>query len=193
MSWIKITVSFIFWGFCLQATSAQEVKDVFGSIRLSAGPETSLYAAHVDSWKAGYGGRLVAATPFYVGDVELGISIVPWNAKDASVPNFMSALIFAGWSISSSPKNAVKAATGVRFGNYFMAFDSQEVSGERNESEFVVSPFIGLRRTFFRKIEGFIEVNASKVFTVPRIDFVQVSAGLSVTVGAPGWLRGILK
>ncbi len=168
-------------------------KRAFETIRIAVGPAASLHAVHLDSWTADYGGAVKASTPFYFGEIELGMSILPWKSNDPVLPDFMSALIFGGWFVSTAPEKVLKASAGVRMGNYFMAFDSPQVSGERNESEFAISSFLGIRSTFWRGLEGFAEINAVRVLTTPRLDMVSVSTGVSITFDTPDWLEGILK
>lgn len=176
-----------------ETQEAQETRETFETIRFGVGGLTAFHAVHLDSWTSDYGGSVSASTPFYVGEIQLGIAAQPWRSNDPNLPDFISALVFAGWLVSTTPKNAVKASAGVRVGNYFMAFDSPQISGERNESEFAVTPFLNVRRTFINNIEGFVEVSASRVFTSPRLDMATVSTGLMISFDSPGWLKSILK
>ncbi|MDA1029427.1 MAG: hypothetical protein O3B41_10300 [Bacteroidetes bacterium] len=172
---------------------AQDTDEAFETIRFGIGGLTAFHSVHLDSWTSGYGGSVSASTPFYFGEIQLGMAAQPWRSNDPNLPDFISALVFAGWFVSTTPENAVKASAGVRLGNYFMAFDSPQISGERNESEFAVTPFLNVRRTFFKKIEGFVEVSASRVFTSSRLEMASVSTGLMITFDSPVWLTSILK
>lgn len=172
---------------------AQETRKAFETIRFGMGGLTAFHAVHLDSWTSDYGGSVSASTPFYVGEIQLGVAAHPWRSNDPNLPDFISALVFGGWFVSTTPKNAVKASAGVRIGNYFMAFDSPQISGERNESEFAATPFLSVRRTFIKNIEGFVEVSVSRVFTSPRPEMASVSTGLMVSFDSPRWLTSILK
>ncbi len=74
-----------------------------------------------------------------------------------------------------------------------MSFSSNQVAGERNESELAVAVFSQIRRTFFRQLEGFAELRVTRVYTRPKLDFVEAKIGLSITVKAPNWLRTIAQ
>jgi len=175
------------------APNVVHAQDPFETIRISAGAGIPTYTNNFTSWTSPFGVGLVADTPFFVGELELGLHVAQWDSGFSNVPNFNSALIFGGWAVSSSPLRAIQLSSGLRIGNYFMAFDSQQVSGERNESEFALSPFVRIRTSLLGRLEGFVEAQATRVFTDPRLDFVQVSTGLSLTFDAPDWLKEMLE
>jgi len=101
--------------------------------------------------------------------------------------------MFIQGAVSSPSHYPVKLSAGLSAGNYFMSFSSNQVAGERNESELAVAVFSQIRRTFFRQLEGFAELRVTRVYTRPKLDFVEAKIGLSVTVKAPNSLRTIAQ
>lgn len=165
----------------------------FQTIRMGAMGTLPVATRNLSAWTASMGPSISLTTPFFVGEVGLAFSYLTWETTEQTTPDFSSTLIMADWSVFSSPENHVKLGAGVRFGNFFMAFDNNQLSGERNESEIIISPFVQIRRTLFRDLEVFGELNISRVFTQPYVDLVQASAGFAYSISAPSWLKEVLQ
>lgn len=165
----------------------------YATIQFMGGLQSVPVSRGVDFWSPSSGAGVTVATPFYAGDLELGFTLLPWTASAPGLPDFYSGFFFGGWSFSSGPGNAVRATAGIHLGNFFMAFDSQQIQGERNESEFAVSPFVRLRRSVLFGVEGFVEVGAIHVYTAPQMDLLKFSFGLTFEIEAPAWFREVLQ
>ena len=177
------------------SVSGQDSLDTapFSSVRLAIGGHSAPVVRGLDHWTPGYGVTTRVATPFHWGDLEASASWLPWSADREALPDFYAVQISGAWSISSTPKNAVRSTAGIAFSNYFMVFDSEQVSGERKESEFVLSPFLRIRRRFSGTLQGFLQAEAARVFTNPSFSMIQVSAGLSIKMESPAWVGNILN
>mgnify|MGYP001599563703 FL=1 len=165
----------------------------FSSIRIAMGGHSAPLVHGLNGWTPGYGVRAHGTTPFHWGDLEAAASWLPWSANEAGLPDFYAVQISGAWSVSSSPLNAVRPTSGIALSNYFMVFDSEQVSGERKESEFVFSTFLRLRRQIFGSVQGFIQADAARVFTNPPFSMIQLTAGLSIKMESPAWIGHILR
>ena len=199
-----IVVWFLLLGIGLPFTAGAQSVDSdslksFSHLRVSSGGVATVYAVNLRGWDAKPGVGITIHTPFNIGigstlsDVGLGVSVNQWDSTRESLPNFRSVHMFIEWILTSAPTNPVNITGGVRAGNYFMAFDSNQISGERNESELAVSAVVGLRRTLFNRFDVFIESTASRVFTQPNLGLIEVRVGLSLTLNAPDWVRTVLE
>lgn len=192
-------LTLVLCGFCSNLAFGQAIpqdqadKKPFETIRIGGFASTPLSTRNLDAWTSTYGPGLRVATPFFVGELGLMFAMIDWTSLEENVPDFSSTLIMADWSVFSSSQNKVKLGAGLRFGNFFMSFKSLQLAGERNESEVMLSPFVKARRTVLKQVEVFGELSAARVFTQPYVDLLQVSAGLSVTIGAPSWLKEVLR
>ena len=169
------------------------------TIRFSVGPGSILTSRNVEGWTADPGVGFAIQAPVLLsmrsleGEVGVGAFAVPWTTTNPSRPDFLSIHMFIQGAVSSPSHYPVKLSAGLSAGNYFMSFSSNQVAGERNESELAVAVFSQIRRTFFRQLEGFAELRVTRVYTRPKLDFVEAKIGLSITVKAPNWLRTIAQ
>ena len=166
---------------------------VFSRIRMFAGGMITPASLDTDPWTPEVGVSVWMSTPFYVGDLELGAGYSSWTAVGDILPDYSAVEIVAGWSVSTSPENAVKLSSGVTIGNYFMVFDSEQISGERKESELIIMPFFRARRTLLGSLEGFIQVQVAGIYTNPTMTLIQTWAGLSMSMESPAWLGRIFR
>jgi len=182
----------------LYSSTSDSVRS-FDTIRLSVGPGSILTSRNVDGWTPETGAGFVIQTPIVlgstslVGELGIGALAIPWTSKNPSRPDFLSIHMFIQGAVSSPSHHPVKLSTGLSAGNYFMSFSSNQVAGERKESELAVAVFFQIRRTFYRQLEGFAEIRTTRVYTRPKLDFVEAKVGLSITLNAPNWLRTVAE
>jgi len=165
----------------------------FQTIRFAIGPVVIPFQRNVSGWESSPGIGFSAFTPFFRGELLLGVTAIRWETTEIERPDFLALHLFGGWSLSTPERFPVKIASGFKVGNYFMAFDSNQIAGERNESELAMSLVVSIRRTLYRNLEGFAEGEATRVFTLPKMDLVGLRVGLSLKVGAPAWLKTVAR
>lgn len=172
-------------------SSAQEP---FSRVSVSAGGAQNVNRnVFHDYWEPGYGGELVVATPFYLGEAELGVALHRYDVVDPAVPAFDAVLTFLGWGIDLSPVNVISWFNGLRVGNYRMAFDEETFQGVRNESELTLGLQSRIDLHVNRAVGFYVAGRFLRTYTSPRFDTAYVSGGLTLSFDAPGWLRTILR
>jgi hypothetical protein len=144
-------------------------------------------------WSPGPALGIGLALPFYLGNAELGVQLARPSARRASLPNFRSLFIYAGWSGTRELGRRLRAEAGVRAGMVGLSFDVDTLPEFRqHESEPAVTARGALR--WRPRDPWFTEAAVAwhTVFTEPRIEQIFVSAGVGRRFRTPTWLRDFL-
>lgn len=146
------------------------------------------------AWNQRGGARVSGATPFGWGVLEAGILGLSFGATRPDLPDWTAFFVHAGWRATWHAHPRVNLGAGLRAGNLLMLFDDANlVAGQRRESEFSVEPHARADIHLGRRTGLFVEGGLLRAFTAPRMDFVQASAGLVVTVRMPTWLKTAIE
>ena len=166
----------------------------FSWVDFSASALLPVAAGGLEGWTANRAAGLDVQTPFYRGRVSLGVNAQSWLANDRSgLPDFVGLFLYAGWRGGSPADEPVRISGGIRLGNYFMAFDSDEEAGNRNESELAIAPEIEFRIRLSERFDVYASSSTMRVFTEPRQTILDVGIGLSFRFAAPPELRTVLE
>jgi hypothetical protein len=144
-------------------------------------------------WSPGPALGIGLALPFYLGNAELGVQLARPSARQASLPDFRSLFIYAGWSGAQELGRGLRAEAGVRAGVVRLRFDVDPLPEFRqHESEPAVAARGALRWT--PRDPWFTEAAATwhSVFTKPRMQQIFLSAGVGRRFRTPTWLRDFL-
>lgn len=145
-------------------------------------------------WNPEPGLELGAESPFYAGEIELGIQIMPFAAREpANQPDYLSWFLYAGWGVEARVLGH-GWYNGFRLGSYGMHFDTDDViPSQRAEQELAA----GLISRWRVPIGAGWSFDASAryrlVFTRRRIEHLFVAVGLGKRWAMPGWLREFLQ
>lgn len=151
----------------------------------------------------GYGGWtpspapfISAEAPFFRGRAEVRVGGRFWSADSADsadLPSFTALFASAGWAPVVRLGRRLMVLPGVRAGNQLMSFQTDQVSGQRIESEFAVEPFVRTNIRASERLAFVLEAAALRVFTSPRLDDVALRAGVSWRVDTSSGLRDFLR
>lgn len=158
-----------------------------------SGTGTVADAPFAEFWGAGPGAEVWAATPFYLGELRLGMAGSWHEAADDTVPDFAAFYTFAGWGIGVTLPGGARVVPGLRVGIFNMRFDTDDSASVRSEAELTAG--FDLRASVpigphWRLTAGGSVV---RMFTAERIDFRLVQVGVSRTFRTPEWLRAFLR
>ena len=175
------------------SVQAQPTAEPFSTIdvRLSGAAEMSS-SSQLEQWSSDYAGSLLLSTPFYAGNLQTGVRIQPFESASSAQPSFWSGFLFLGWHQRWSTSDWLHVETGARVGNFFMAFDEDDVGGVRNESELATAGVQSIHIEPFDHIGFFVEGSYTKVFTSVRMKFVHLSAGITYRFHTPEWLKAVV-
>lgn len=153
-----------------------------------------------DGWQQNWAAQVTVRTPYFGGFLESGVHGQGWSpvegvtgVRNQPLPWWVSAFAFVGAHAEGRISPRADLAGGLRLGNYFMVFDTDAVLGQRQESEFALAPVVRVQVRLWREWRLVAEGMWIRTFTYNRMDALHVSAGVSVPVGMPIWLRRILE
>ncbi|HYF38918.1 MAG TPA: hypothetical protein VD930_04450 [Gemmatimonadales bacterium] len=144
-------------------------------------------------WSTGPVLGIGLALPFYLGNVELGVQLARPSARQASLPDFRSLFVYAGWSGTRELGRRLRAEAGVRAGIVGLSFHGDNIAeGRERESEPAVTARGALRWT--PRAPWFTEAAVAwhSVFTEPRMEQLFLSAAVGRRFRTPTWLRDFL-
>lgn len=147
-------------------------------------------------WESGRGWEGFIRTPFYLGEMQLGLQRMPFRGQGDNLPDFRNWFYYLQWGADLQLLPGVRGFTGVSVGNSLMRFDANPIyPGEESVSESELTAGIGARLSFHPGKRWSLEVAADyrTIFTRTRIRQGFVGIMLNRTIQTPGWLRKILE
>lgn len=186
------------------AVRAQEAPFSRIGVRV-AGVASAVETRFHDRWETAPGPSGAVWMPFYLGDVEAGIHMHRHDAHPGqaeTLPGFDARYLYLGWSVPVVEAGRLRAAPGVRLGNYAMTFDDVEVEPngstiwigyDLEESEVAAAATLRLDARVTDALHVHLQGIAQRVFTSTRTDFVWLEAGLSYSIRAPRLVREVFE
>jgi len=140
----------------------------------------------------GFGGYF--QTPFYIGDVSVGISHTSFKGLKSKYPDFSSNYIYLSWiGVVDLPLNSSLGA-GIKIGSYLMTFESDTLNSfQENESELAIGPYAIFTMPLFSQFSLNLSGEFITVFTNRSMKFINLSAGISYSFATPNWLRRVFE
>lgn len=151
-------------------------------------------APYTDFWDPGPGVEVRAATPFYVGEVALGVAVSQQRARaGADVPGYLALYPYASWGYAVALPGGVRLTPGLRAGLYAMWFDVDDVSSVRREAELAAGAEVRLSVPVGRGWRVNASGAALRLYTAERIELGVVHLGLSRAFATPRGLGDFLR
>jgi hypothetical protein len=145
-----------------------------------------------DFWRSQTGAGAAINTPFYVGSIGLGATLIPFEARDAQRPNFRALILAVDWGGEIPVPGPVRLRAAARVGDFVMLIENPELWLD-SESELLLggelSVALPVRGGFAVVVGG----SFAHVRTRPSLDMALVTAGLEYATRTPGWLRAFLE
>jgi hypothetical protein len=160
-------------------------------IRVSGARNVNREQLH-DYWRAGTGGGVALTTPFYVGSVGAGATLIPFRTRDSSRPNFKAVLLGLDWGLEIPAPAPVYARAAARIGDFVTLVDNPDLLLDSESELFIggeLSAGVHLRRDLAVTAAG----SFARVHTRPSLDLAILTVGLEYVTRTPGWLRAILE
>jgi len=145
-----------------------------------------------DFWRSGTGGGLAIMTPFYVGSVGVGATLIPFRSLETGRPNFRAVLVGLDWGVDIPIPGAFRARAAARVGDFVMLIENPDLWLDSESELFVggeVSASYALRRDLALTVAG----SFARVHTRPSLDLAILTFGLEYATRTPGWLRAVLE
>ena len=141
-------------------------------------------------WEIDYGGSINLDTPFYFGQVGLGIDYTKFSSKNVVQPDFNSLFISMKFSKKLELFLETKLSAGIKFGTYLMLFDDNNATDfESTESELAIGAQVKYEIPITMSLSVFASTDFTTVFTNKRLKLWDASAGLLYEFDSPEWFR----
>jgi hypothetical protein len=160
-------------------------------IRLSGARNVNHEPLH-DFWRAATGGAVALMTPFYVGSIGVGGTVIPFQTRDGNRPDFRALLLALDWGLEIPAPGPLSLRAAARIGDFVMLIENPNVWLDSESELFVggeLSAGLQLRRHLAVTAAG----SFARVHTRPSLDLALVTVGLEYATRTPGWLRAILE
>jgi hypothetical protein len=178
--------------------SAQSVPDTANvapysqlRIRVSGARNVNHEPLH-DFWRARSGASVVLTTPFYVGSVGVGGTLIPFRARDTGRPNFRALLLGLDWGVGIPVPGPLQARVAARVGDFVMLVENPDLWLD-SESELFVGAELSTALAVWKNVAVSAAGSWARVHTRPSLDLAFVTVGLEYATRTPAWLRAVLE
>ena len=147
-------------------------------------------------WDPKYGAEGFINTPFYFGNIQLGVSYMPFKSRSSNQPDFKSYLFYLQWGYTFNLISNFELSINGLIGIYQMNFDENSTavaSGQLTEREFSAGLSTSLSYTFFNSWRINLNANYIRIFTHTRINLIFIAAGITKSYSSPDWLKDFLR
>ena len=127
-------------------------------------------------------------TPFYWGDIQASIHLLPYFGKEQNYVDFIGIHQNLKWGGKLYFSNRIRWFNGMGIGWYIFYLTDKVVSGQI-ESELSTGFLSQVQYSINKNINLNIEINIDRIFTYKTIDLVHTSMGISYLFKTPDWMR----
>ena len=138
-------------------------------------------------------------TPFYWGDIQASIHVLPYIGKEQNYIDFIGIHQNIKWGKSIHIFEKLRWYNAIGTGYYIFYFSKPLYSSNEifnpgiAESELSTGFLSQLQYSFNNKINLNIETNIDRIFTYKHIDMINVSMGISYLFKTPDWMILLLN
>ncbi|MEX0661434.1 MAG: hypothetical protein WEA58_08400 [Balneolaceae bacterium] len=157
----------------------------------------------LDNWNPTNGATLEARSPYFRGEMEVGVRYVYFFEGQFENSGFRSIFLFIGWSHPFSIADRLTVSPGFRLGNHFMWQDNTreyfaEPAGDpfvfhRNESEFAYEVQLRAAYQFTERTKLQLSTSYNRTAIEIPLSLVYAEIGVSRTFHSPKWLQKLVK
>ena len=131
-------------------------------------------------------------TPFYWGDIQASIHLLPYFGKEQNYMDFIGIHQNLKWGRKLYFSDRIRWFNGMGIGWYIFYLTDKVVAGQI-ESELSTGFLSQLQYSIKKHINLNIEINIDRIFTYKTIDLVHISMGISYLFKTPDWMRLFLE
>ena len=131
-------------------------------------------------------------TPFYWGDIQGSLKVIPFYNKGQSDADFTGIEPSLKWGKQFYLSDKLRWFNGGGIGWYIFYFSDEVVVGQI-ESELSTSYMSQLSYLVHKKISLSFEISKDTIFTYKIIDLIHISIGINYLTKTPDWMKLFLK
>ena len=138
-------------------------------------------------------------TPFYWGDIQASIHVLPYIGKEQNYIDFIGIHQNLKWINPLYLSDKISWFIGGGVGLYIFSFSNENKRfylynwAGVTESELSIGFLSQLQYSFNNKINLNVETNIDRIFTYKHIDMINVSMGISYLFNTPDWMILLLN
>jgi len=196
---LSAKIFLFFLGLCLLQSTACIAQDAFSSVRFSGtGHKQISNTDFARNWSPDSGFGLEISTPYYKGSLEAGFRVFRFDALRFENSGLWSRYAFVGWFYRYAASDQLFLVPGIRGGINFMLHDQDKVYGgeynfKRDESEFAYELLLRLEYDFSPVWGLYASAAFNRTMLNIPIDTLYGSAGITVRLPSPEWIKKVLK
>lgn len=146
-----------------------------------------------DDWRAKTGIQLEVGSNVGIGDLSLAVGHIGYEALTGRPP-FTGTLFSLGWSVPALRAGRARLDVGARLTDMRMDFDDPAlVAGLRTEEEIILNGIARGRVALGQRFTAYADVSYGVLMLSTKTPVLLIGAGFERAVGAPRWLRTILR
>jgi hypothetical protein len=147
-----------------------------------------------DFWNVPFSAEGFLSTNFYAGIAQIGVKFIPLQSLSDKQPSINSFFIYIGWYADYNLTKELSVLAGVKAGSYLMLAEKGTLSTyQQSESELAFGPTAALNYKVLRRLSINITADFFRIYTFNRINFVNISVGMSYSFYTQKWFREILE
>jgi len=131
-------------------------------------------------------------TPFYWGDIQASIHLLPYFGKEQNYMDFIGIHQNLKWGRKLYFSDRIRWFNGIGIGWYIFYLTDKVVAGQI-ESELSTGFLSQVQYSINKNINLNIEINIDRIFTYKHIDMINVSMGISYLFKTPDWMILLLN
>jgi len=143
-------------------------------------------------WNPGKGYEGCLSTPFYFGDVHVGIQLFSYSSRTRALPGFESIFIYSGWGKSWMLPSRLTWFNGISVGSNIFIFENIEGYG-KHESELSTGIVSRLHYPVSNRCNLTLAASYRTIFTYKPINLAFLSLGTTYSITTPKWLKVFLE
>ena len=131
-------------------------------------------------------------TPFYWGEIQASLQVLPFSNKEQSYADFTGIHPNLKWGKQLYLSDRLRLFNGGGIGWYMFYFSDKIVIGQI-ESELSTSYISKLSYLVHKKISLSFDISKVTIFTYKNIDLIHISIGINYLTKSPGWMKLFLR
>jgi len=149
-----------------------------------------------DYWDPGNSYEAYLRTPIQFGNVQAGLSYIPFKSRNTEQPDFKGTFIYLQWNKEIFSASDFEFNAGIKFGLFRMVFDKTELyygEDEIQEHEIFAGLAASVNYKIMQNVGLSLSANYNSILTHKKINLFFVGAGFYYTFDTPLWLKDFLK
>jgi len=179
----------------ISSLSAQNLSFEKFSIGANLSANSNIETLH-DYWDPGNLYEVNLRTPIQFGNMQVGLSYIPFKSKNSEQPDFKGMFFYLQWDKEIFTVKDFEINAGIMFGLCRMVFDKTEMyksKDELQEHEVSAGFVSSINYNITQNVGLNLTANYNSILTRKKINLAFIGAGFYYTFDTPQWLKDFLE